>query len=321
MNASRLLPLLALLAATAAPADVTVRVSGVTDDFFRLEVLGSSVPVEISVNTGQLIDQWKTPDLNGTAIATTPPLGGNNDGAQSRTITVTGPADGVAELDGSPSMFQGATIRLPSGGAVLQLVQAGSVWSATLPTTVTPPPPPPRPAKPVTLTWVPPTQNTDGTALTNLAGYKAYWGTAQGSYTNSAVLNSPALASYVVENLPANIQYFFVVTALNSSAVESQFSNVAAKITEPQSSQPVQPTGLTASGALRYAYTIVQTPNRVTLLPVGTIPDNGVACDGTMSVQDANRIAYRVPLEAVQWPTGIPDDQLVKPVVVFAECT
>ncbi|MDH3432879.1 MAG: putative Ig domain-containing protein, partial [Gammaproteobacteria bacterium] len=34
----------------------------------------------------------------------------------------------------------------------------------------------------VTLSWIAPTQNEDGTALTDLAGYKIYWGTTSGSY-------------------------------------------------------------------------------------------------------------------------------------------
>src|SRR6185436_18116253 len=80
-----------------------------------------------------------------------------------------------------------------------------------------------------TLTWVPPTTNTDGSALTDLAGYKVYWGTSQGSYPNSTTLANPGLATYVVSNL-APATYFFVVTAYNSAGVESTFSGVASKI-------------------------------------------------------------------------------------------
>ena len=32
-----------------------------------------------------------------------------------------------------------------------------------------------------TLSWTPPTTNTDGSSLTNLAGYKVYWGPSQGT--------------------------------------------------------------------------------------------------------------------------------------------
>jgi hypothetical protein len=79
-----------------------------------------------------------------------------------------------------------------------------------------------------TLSWTPPTQNTDGSALTDLAGYKVYWGPAQGTYPNSVALNSPGLSSYVVTGLIPGT-YFFVVTAVNSSGLESQFSNSSSK--------------------------------------------------------------------------------------------
>jgi len=79
-----------------------------------------------------------------------------------------------------------------------------------------------------TLTWNPPTQNTDGSPLTNLAGYKIYWGTSQGNYTNSVTVNDPGLATYVVDQLtPAT--WFFTVTAVNSAGMESDYSNVASK--------------------------------------------------------------------------------------------
>jgi hypothetical protein len=79
-----------------------------------------------------------------------------------------------------------------------------------------------------TLTWSPPTQNTDGSALMNLAGYKIYWGSSAGTYTRSVTLNNPGLSSYVVTNLSAGT-YYFVATALNSDGVESAFSGAASK--------------------------------------------------------------------------------------------
>jgi hypothetical protein len=79
-----------------------------------------------------------------------------------------------------------------------------------------------------TLSWTPPTQNTDGSALSNLAGYKVYWGPSQGNYTNSVVVNNAGLSSYVVDQLtPAT--WYFAVSALNAVGVESALSNVATK--------------------------------------------------------------------------------------------
>ena len=80
----------------------------------------------------------------------------------------------------------------------------------------------------VTLSWSPPTQNDDGSVLTDLTAYKFYYGTASGTYPNSIRIDNPGIASYVVENLTPNT-YFFVATAINSSGVESRFSNEATR--------------------------------------------------------------------------------------------
>ena len=79
-----------------------------------------------------------------------------------------------------------------------------------------------------TLSWTPPTQNSDGSPLNNLAGYKVYWGTSQNNYSSSVTVNNAGLSSYVVDQLtPAT--WYFAVTALNAAGVESGFSNVASK--------------------------------------------------------------------------------------------
>ncbi len=80
-----------------------------------------------------------------------------------------------------------------------------------------------------TLSWTPPTQNTNGTPLTNLAGYRVHWGPAAGSYPSSVTINNAGLTSYVVSNLAPGT-YYFVVTALNSAGAESPLSNVASKV-------------------------------------------------------------------------------------------
>jgi hypothetical protein len=64
--------------------------------------------------------------------------------------------------------------------------------------------------------------------LTDLSGYKIYWGTTQGTYPNSATINNAGITTYVVENLVSGT-HFFVVAAVNSSGAESTFSNAASK--------------------------------------------------------------------------------------------
>ena len=79
-----------------------------------------------------------------------------------------------------------------------------------------------------TLSWVSPTQNEDGSQLTDLAGFKIYYGTSTGDYSNEITINNPGVTTYVVNNLPSNTWYF-VSTAFNASGVESRFSNVASR--------------------------------------------------------------------------------------------
>jgi hypothetical protein len=83
----------------------------------------------------------------------------------------------------------------------------------------------------VTLTWVAPTLNEDGSALTDLAGFKLYWGTTPGSYPNSVTINDPDATAYVVENLSPGT-YQFVATSFNTSNVESAYSTPATKVAQ-----------------------------------------------------------------------------------------
>jgi hypothetical protein len=75
-----------------------------------------------------------------------------------------------------------------------------------------------------TLAWEPPTQNSDGSALTDLVGYKIHYGTASQNYTGTVAVDNPGLTRYVVDNLPAG-KYYFAVAAYNSKGVESTLSN------------------------------------------------------------------------------------------------
>jgi len=84
----------------------------------------------------------------------------------------------------------------------------------------------------VTLSWTPPTVNTDGSALTDLTAYKFYYGLSEGNYPNEIRVDNPGIATYVVEDLAPNT-YYFVVTAVNSSGIESVFSNFAVKAVSP----------------------------------------------------------------------------------------
>lgn len=79
-----------------------------------------------------------------------------------------------------------------------------------------------------TLTWLPPTENTDGSPIDDLAGYRIRYGRLAGELTELQSISNPGITSAVVENL-ASGTWYFTVTAYNSSGVESEYSNVAQK--------------------------------------------------------------------------------------------
>lgn len=77
-----------------------------------------------------------------------------------------------------------------------------------------------------TLSWDAPTTNTDGTDLTDLAGYKIYYGTSPGTY--DSVIDTGDVTTYKITDLtPAT--YYFVVTAYDKGGNESAYSNEVSK--------------------------------------------------------------------------------------------
>jgi hypothetical protein len=79
-----------------------------------------------------------------------------------------------------------------------------------------------------TLSWTAPTENTDGSSLSNLAGYRIRYGTSASALTQTIVINNASVTTYVVEDLAPSM-WFFAVTAVTSSGTESTHSNVASK--------------------------------------------------------------------------------------------
>jgi hypothetical protein len=80
----------------------------------------------------------------------------------------------------------------------------------------------------VTLQWQPPTQNTDDSPLTNLAGYHVYYGTSAQALTFKVTVANPGISSYVVENL-ARGTWYFAVAGYNANGVEGELSGVASR--------------------------------------------------------------------------------------------
>lgn len=77
----------------------------------------------------------------------------------------------------------------------------------------------------VSLTWAPPTFNTNDTALTNLAGYYIYYGNHADALTQTIQVTNAGATDYVVGNLSPGTWYF-AVSAYSSDNAESTESVV-----------------------------------------------------------------------------------------------
>jgi hypothetical protein len=76
-----------------------------------------------------------------------------------------------------------------------------------------------------TLYWAAPDQNTDGSALTNLAGYRIYYGTSTDALDQVIDIPSVGMTTYVVDNLTTGT-YYFSIRAYNAVGAESALSNI-----------------------------------------------------------------------------------------------
>jgi hypothetical protein len=168
-----------------------------------------------------------------------------------------------------------------------------------------------------TLTWAPPTANTDGSTLTDLASFKIYYGTNSTNLINSTSVSS-GLTSAIVDKLTSGTWYF-AVTALNAAGIESGYSNIASKavtvsppltqsasVTITVQTQPAPPVLSTVDTT---AYTINKTTDALALAAVGIVP-LGVACKPQY---DANGLNV-VPRDLVKFKTS------TRPLVVVAKC-
>jgi len=81
----------------------------------------------------------------------------------------------------------------------------------------------------ITVSWVPPTQNMDGTPVTGLSGFRVFYGTASRQYAQSLLVSSPSLRSVVVEGLSPGTTWYFGVKSVSNTGVESEYSNEAVK--------------------------------------------------------------------------------------------
>lgn len=69
----------------------------------------------------------------------------------------------------------------------------------------------------VTLAW-------DQHPMTNVVGYRVYWGAASRAYTNQQFVSGITNCITTITNLVKNTRYYFAATATNNIGLESDFS-------------------------------------------------------------------------------------------------
>jgi hypothetical protein len=79
-----------------------------------------------------------------------------------------------------------------------------------------------------TISWMVPTTNTDGSQLSNLAGYKIDYGNRADSLTQTVTDTDPSATSYTIQGLGSGTWYF-AVSDFTSSGGASALSTVVSK--------------------------------------------------------------------------------------------
>jgi hypothetical protein len=83
----------------------------------------------------------------------------------------------------------------------------------------------------MTVTWIAPTLNDDGSPLTDLKGYVVLLGAQSGVYDRSIPVSDPKALQYSVEGLSAG-QYYVAVKAVNLDGVESIVSTETSRLVQ-----------------------------------------------------------------------------------------
>jgi hypothetical protein len=79
------------------------------------------------------------------------------------------------------------------------------------------------------LSWIPPTENVDGSALTDLAGYRIVYGASAAQLTQTIDVANAGISYYVITDLAPGT-YYFAVRAYTQRGAESTDSNVVTKV-------------------------------------------------------------------------------------------
>ena len=128
------------------------------------------------------------------------------------------------QLSGTPTLSQAGVysnvVITASDGRSSASLPAFSITVAS--------PAPIEPDGATTLSWQAPTENTDGSALTDLGGFVILYGPSSTTLTQSVRVENPSVSTYVFQDLPAGT-HFFAIKAFTRSGAESALSGAVSK--------------------------------------------------------------------------------------------
>ncbi len=81
----------------------------------------------------------------------------------------------------------------------------------------------------ITVSWNLPTRNVDGTPLTDLAGYRIYYGMDSRRYTERVTIENPSVSRFAINDLIAGT-YYLAVTSIDSEGIESDYSSEIVRV-------------------------------------------------------------------------------------------
>ncbi|WP_144395430.1 fibronectin type III domain-containing protein [Pleionea sediminis] len=132
----------------------------------------------------------------------------------------------VSDLDGVIGQGANITAQLSAGehvitASVTDFDNATTTQSLSIPVSAT--------FGNASLSWIAPTENTDGTELTDLAGFVIYYGNSEDNLDQVIEIDDTSINSWVIENLTVDQTYYFSVSAVNSDGIASEQSAVVTK--------------------------------------------------------------------------------------------
>lgn len=203
--------------------------------------------------------------------------------AQTVTLTVT-PTSGTASVtptltwSSTPGAFTSCTAgggwsgpKATSGTETVSAIVRDTTYTLTCAT-------PAGTTGSASLSWAPPTTRTDGSPLTNLAGYNIYFGSSASTLTTKVAVTNPAATTFTIANIPAG-NTFFAMTSLDATGAESLRTNTVNVLVEAPKSVSIAATPVkvtvTTLPAPPTSFAVVPVLASLNASPVFRLRENG----------------------------------------------